>query len=86
VSDDTPLHEKIRALRLKGLGVAGWTACCDRYPDNVWQKYLTARSDGYVRVGMWTGGVFQCPYTGDVLGGEDRLLTHWMPLPEPPPR
>ncbi len=64
-----------------------WISVDERLPDNyewVLLFFSEAHSDPYVEIGLFNNGKISYPSSNGVTYEHTKLITHWMPLPEPP--
>lgn len=60
-----------------------WIACCERVPEP-WTQVLCVSAQGRMFVGEYIGITKTGKFNFYTVGGDQRLATHWMVLPERP--
>ncbi len=65
-----------------------WIPVTERLPEEWTEVFVFARchpdSEGFVQTAVYTGNPGKWRVTWDHCLLEDNIVTHWMPLPEPP--
>lgn len=74
-------------LIANGVTVQRWIPVSERLPEEDAGKVLVAkqyRGYKYIDIGEIIGGVACCYSDEFAINRREHILTHWMPLPEPP--
>jgi hypothetical protein len=71
------LHEAARIVRALPDAERGWIPADERVPEDDDNVLIFLRESEDIVIGYWDGSLWY--FRGDVV-----LVTHWMPLPDPP--